>query len=66
MEQTRREFMKDVAVTGTVVAVGSTFYSEKSGAIGKENVVEKARCPFFDQPLLCGGPDEFGRYKCDN
>ena len=65
MKQTRREFMKDAAIVGTVVAAGSTISSEKIGADQKDVSTEKAKCPFFDQPLMCNGPDENGNYRCD-
>lgn len=65
MNQTRREFIKDVAITGAVVAVGTDVCDNKTVAGEKEVVVEQAKCPFFDQPLMCKGSDKFGKYMCD-
>ena len=65
MKKTRREFMKEAVVVGTVVAAGSTVSNEDAVAATTETETENAKCPFFDQPMMCGGPDEFGKYKCD-
>ena len=64
MKRTRREFMRDAAVVGTVVAAGTTIKGRKTETAPIE-MKNKRKCPFFDQPLMCDGPDEFGKYKCD-
>ena len=65
MNKTRREFIKDAAIAGTVVAVGANTRVKKTEAIEEEIKVKQTKCPFFDQPLMCNGPDKFGKYRCD-
>ena len=65
MEKTRREFIKDAALVSAVVATVITCDIEKSEAAPDGETPENVRCPFFDQPLMCDGPDERGRYVCD-
>lgn len=65
MGQTRREFIKDTAIACTVVAAGTNTFVNKAAAGRKEVKDKQTKCPFFDQPLMCNGPDKFGRYKCD-
>lgn len=66
MGQTRREFMRDAAVTGAVVAAGTTVSLEKAHTAPNDVFCTGQRCPFFDQPLLCDGPDADGKYLCDD
>ena len=65
MKKSRREFMKDAAIVGTVVAACPAVSGKNADAAPTEAETENAKCPFFDQPMMCGGPDEFGKYKCD-
>ena len=65
MRQTRREFIKDAAIFSAMISAGSTISNEKAGAVQKDVSIEKVKCPFFDQPLMCDGLDENGKYKCD-
>ena len=60
MDQTRREFIKDIAVTGAVVTL-SDVYADKSLAEENKAEVNQTKCPFFDQPLMCEGPDNSGK-----
>lgn len=65
MNQTRRKFIKEAAVVGAVAAAGTSVRIKDTDAIEEVDTVNNARCPFFDQPMMCDGPDECGRYKCD-
>ena len=65
MDQTRREFIKDIAITGAVVVTGTEVCVNTTAAGEREVAVKQTKCPFFDQPLMCEGPDEFGIYRCD-
>jgi len=65
MHQTRRKFIQEAAVAGAFVMAGTTVSIKETGATEEINTVNNIRCPFFDQPMMCGGPDECGRYKCD-
>ena len=65
MNQTRRKFIKEAAVVSAVVAAGTSVRIKDTDAIEEVDTVNNARCPFFDQPMMCDGPDECGRYKCD-
>ncbi len=65
MKKTRREFIKDAALVGTVVAAGSTVKAEEAVSDTSYDENENAKCPFFDQQMMCDGPDECGKYKCD-
>ena len=66
MSKSRREFIKDAAIVSAVVAAGSTGREKEAGAESNVTEAEEVRCPFFDQPMLCGGPDASGKYKCDS
>ncbi len=66
MGQTRREFMKDAAVTGAVVAAGTTVTLKKAHTAPNDDLFAGPRCPFFDQPLMCDGPDADGQFLCDD
>lgn len=66
MSPTRRDFIRNAAVTGAVAATGisgntsNAAYSQQNKQTGDEQ-----KCPFFDQPLLCDGPGPDGNYPCD-
>jgi hypothetical protein len=66
MSQTRREFMKDAACAGAVVAAGTAVGIKESDASESSSQENDLRCPYFDQAMTCGGPDNNGKYKCDN
>lgn len=64
MKRTRREFIKDAAVAGAAVAaVDSLILSAVSAEPVK--TAENKKCPFFDQPLMCGGQGSDGKFKCE-
>jgi len=65
MKRTRREFMKEAVCLSTVVATGTAAQMNPKEAVAGEQTGQTAKCPYFDQPLMCGGPDENGVYKCD-
>jgi hypothetical protein len=62
MAHTRRAFMKEAAIAGAVVAAAPTVTAKSAGA---DVTPVEERCPFFDQPMFCGGADENGKFKCD-
>ena len=65
MNQTRRKFMKDASVVGAVVIAAGTAEADKNTETSSEDDTSKrGKCPFFDQPLMCDGPDKNGKYKC--
>jgi len=66
MSRTRREFMKDAAVAGAAVAIGSAAVDARGedvcadgGGCGGD------RCPYFDQPMYCKGLSRNGGPLCD-
>lgn len=68
MSSNRREFIKEAAVIGAVVSTGAAsnfkdVAAETASGVNPEDVRE--RCPYFDQPLLCKGIAEDGKYMCD-
>jgi hypothetical protein len=64
MKRTRREFMKEAALVGVVVASGTGMSESKAGNPSNDTGAPK-KCPYFDQPMMCGGPDESGKFRCD-
>lgn len=59
--------MKDAAVSAGALAVAGTIGGTVSADVDRtHDPAPDARCPFFDQPLTCGGPDAGGRYLCDD
>ncbi len=67
MNRTRRDFMKDAAASAGALAVVGTIGGTASAGADRTHVpAPDARCPFFDQPLTCSGPDAGGRYPCDD
>ena len=65
MEQTRRKFMKDTVCAGAVVAAAAAVSIKESEASESSTAANDLNCPYFDQPLMCDGPDGDGKYKCD-
>ncbi len=68
MSSNRREFIKEAAVIGAVVSTGAASSlkdaaAETTGGNNPESKTE--RCPYFDQPLLCKGIAEDGKFMCD-
>ena len=66
MSQTRRTFIKGSALTSTAVILGTSeiIGLQAENVSGTDN--SGSRCPFFDQPLMCGGPDKSNRYMCES
>jgi len=67
MDRTRREFMKDAAVAGVVVAAGGAAVDvrgEGECAAGGECGC-RDRCPYFDQPMYCKGLSRSGGPLCE-
>ena len=65
MGQSRRKFFKDAACAGAVMTAGTLLSIDKPEASVKSANANDLKCPFFDQPLMCDGPDNNGKYKCD-
>ena len=65
MRKTRREFMKDAAIAGTVAATVSMGINTACAAEAETKPAETKKCPYFDQPLMCGGPGPDGKFKCE-
>ena len=65
MSCTRREFIKDTTIAGAVVTAGTFIYIVETKAAQECITNKDHQCPYFDQPLMCEGPDELGKYKCD-
>ena len=68
MSSNRREFIKDAAVIGAAVSSGAAqnlkdAAAETASGNNSESVTEC--CPYFDQPLLCKGKSEDGKFMCD-
>jgi hypothetical protein len=68
MSSNRREFIKEAAVIGAVVSTGAAHNlkdaaAETKGGNNPESITES--CPYFDQPLICKGIAEDGKYMCD-
>ncbi|MFC1508467.1 twin-arginine translocation signal domain-containing protein [Candidatus Omnitrophota bacterium] len=68
MSSNRREFIKEAAVMGAVVSTGVTsnlkdVAAETATGENPQDITE--RCPYFDQPLLCKGIAENGKFMCD-
>jgi len=65
MNPSRREFIKEAAVVGAVVASGSVEDSDFAEAETGVPAEETARCPYFDQPLYCKGLTKNGKPLCE-
>ena len=65
MDSSRREFIKDVAVAGAVVAAGSMAESDSAEAETVAPEEETERCPYFDQPMYCKGLTKNGKPLCE-
>ncbi|MCD6309022.1 MAG: twin-arginine translocation signal domain-containing protein [Candidatus Latescibacteria bacterium] len=68
MSQSRRDFMKDMAVVGAAAAAGTAAVPDTARADAvcpdcSEN--GGARCPYFDQPMYCKGLSESGKPLCE-
>ena len=62
----RRDFIRDAAVTGAVAATGLAGETAIAAHSQPDSQIsEDRRCPFFDQPLFCTGPGPDGSYPCD-
>ncbi len=68
MSSTRRDFIKDAAITGVVVTTGTGMNNDNAqAAIVYEDspVDETKRCPYFDQLLFCNGKLDNGKFLCE-
>ncbi len=65
MSHTRREFIKDITITGAAISAGTFIGAEKIKAVETESSNEGARCPNFDQPMYCRGLTPDGKPMCD-
>ena len=65
MSKTRREFMKDAAIAGSAAAAVSIGLDTAQAVETENKPAENKKCPFFDQPLMCGGPGSDGKFKCE-
>jgi len=66
MSPTRRDFIRDAAVAGAVTASGLTGKTVNADISQQNDLTgDEPRCPFFDQPLHCSGPEPDGSYPCD-
>jgi hypothetical protein len=66
MSQSRREFICIHSVVGTGVILHRVFHPTIASASSDNDRDEvMKRCPYFSQPLLCGGSDPKGSYPCD-
>ena len=59
--------MKDAAVAGAATAVGSVPASDAGAGTAYPDCDADTgeRCPYFDQPLFCGGKKMDGRLQCE-
>ena len=64
MRKTRREFMKNAAIAGTAAAVSMGMDAACAAEV-ENKPAENKKCPYFDQPLMCGGPGSNGKFKCE-
>ena len=65
MSQSRRKFIKDIAVAGTVASVGSVVSLKAAEAETSSKQEMKDRCPYFDQPMYCKGQSRTGKPMCE-
>ena len=66
MSHTRREFIRDIAVTGAALSAGGTIASEAvAGTAASKGGMTPDRCPYFDQPMYCKGVTPDGRPMCE-
>ena len=56
--------MKDAACVSAAAAAPMVQAGAETARADKQPD-QQAKCPFFDQPLVCGGPDANGAYPCD-
>jgi hypothetical protein len=66
MGRTRREFIRDMAVTGAAIS-SSGAIAGGAAAVTASSKTETApdRCPYFDQPMYCKGLSSDGRPMCE-
>jgi hypothetical protein len=64
MSQTRREFLKDIAVGGAAITTGTVIVSGE-GKAEETAANENSRCPYFDQPMYCKDLTPDGKPMCD-
>jgi hypothetical protein len=57
--------MKSAAVTGAAVAIGTDVADVEAQETPDDSSASQGRCPFFDQPLMCKGKEESGKYPCE-
>ena len=66
MDQSRRTFVKNIAVAGSVAAIGNMMTGNSENVEKGENVPKnKDRCPYFDQPMYCKGVSKTGKPLCE-
>ena len=66
MNPTRREFMKDMVIVGTVVTAGSVNTESSASPDRGRSSDENNRCPYFDQPMYCKGLSNNGVPFCNH
>jgi hypothetical protein len=66
MSTTRRTFIKEAAVAGAATAVCGIAAAPDTEAQAVETPAAVEKCPFFDQPLRCGGKKPDGGWPCDS
>ena len=54
--------MKEAAIAGAAVAAVPTMTTRTAKA---DDAASDQRCPYFDQPMTCDGPDVSGKFVCD-
>ena len=64
MGTSRRIFIRDMTVAGAAVTVCGIPSAEQAEAESPAPAVQE-KCPFFDQPLHCGGKRPDGSWPCD-
>lgn len=65
MSQTRREFIKDIAVTGAAITTGTVIVTGQTEAGESGRNEADSRCPYFDQPMYCKDLTPDGKPMCD-
>ena len=66
MSTSRRTFIKEATVAGAATAMCGISASEIPAAQAEETASTVEKCPFFDQPLQCGGKNPDGEWPCDS
>jgi len=68
MSSTRRDFIKDAAITGVVVTTGTSMSNgtAQAAVVYEDGPVDETKqCPYFDQPLFCNGKLHDGKLLCE-